>query len=109
MLSVPEPEPIEFNMSGQAVNGQVIGQVKASDPDAGQTLTFKIISSNPNKLFAIDAASGVLTISNATYYNRNFAAYYVLIIMVTDSGGKDKNGKFMRLSAQATVHIYRKK
>jgi len=46
--------------------GAVVGTVAASDPDAGQTLSYAIIGGNAGGAFAIDSATGVVTVANSS-------------------------------------------
>lgn len=97
-----------FRLQGRVSPGQFIGKVIASDPNIGQTLTYAIVAGNTNyAAFKIDAANGNITVNNATFINRRTKTDFYLTVRVTDSGGPNKYGKFVRLSAQAIIHIYR--
>ena len=54
-----------FSIAENSPNGQQVGVVVASDPDAGQTLTYSIISGNTNNAFAINAGTGALSVNNS--------------------------------------------
>lgn len=66
--------------------GTVVGNVVATDPDAGQTRTYAIESGNGvlNNIFAIDFATGKITVNNAL--GLFFARDYNLVVRVTDNG-----------------------
>jgi hypothetical protein len=72
-----------FNVASNATNGTIVGTVIASDPNQGQTLTFSITSGNTNGAFAINSASGVVTVANAAALTGNAIN---LVVRVTDNG-----------------------
>jgi hypothetical protein len=55
-----------FSVAENSSNGTNVGTVVASDPDAGQTLTYSILSGNTSGAFAINASTGVLTVANSS-------------------------------------------
>ncbi|WP_177236806.1 cadherin repeat domain-containing protein [Spirosoma endophyticum] len=68
-------------------NGTVVGAViAASDPDAGQTLSYAITAGNTNNTFAINAATGQLTVANSAVLNYEVTPSYSLIVQVSDNG-----------------------
>jgi hypothetical protein len=58
-----------FSVAENSANGTNVGTVVASDPDAGQTLTYSILSGNTSGAFAINASTGVLTVANSSALN----------------------------------------
>jgi hypothetical protein len=97
-----------FSLPPTVTVNQFVGKVEATDPDPGQTLTFAIVGGNTNYVaFRIDANTGDLYVKNATYINSRKKTEFFLTVRVTDSGGPNSTGKFVRLSAQATIHITR--
>ncbi len=82
-----------FSVAQSTAVGSIVGTVSASDPDAGQTLTYSIISGNSNNAFAINSSSGIITVAQ-TLPLQNFN----LTVKVTDNGTPT-------LSSQATVTI----
>lgn len=104
ILSSSKPA-IELQLPVDIRNGQVVGAVAAADQDQGQTLTYEIVSGNKSFSFRLDPVTGVITVRNAAYIRSRAERYFDLVIKVTDSGGYDRNGKFVRLSSQATVRI----
>lgn len=82
-----------FNILQASAVGTLVGTVVASDPNAGQTLSYSIISGNSNNAFAISASTGRITVAGAIP-QQNFN----LIIKVTDNGSPI-------MSAQATVAV----
>jgi hypothetical protein len=83
-----------FQVDENSINGTVVGTVVASDPDAGQTLEYFIVSGNTDGAFAINASNGELFVANSAALNIDFA----LVVKVQDSG-------IGELSSQATITI----
>jgi hypothetical protein len=83
-----------FKMNVNSPDGTSVGTVVATDPDAGQTLTYSIVSGNTNGAFAIDALTGVLSVANGAALNVDF----LLVIRVQDNGVGE-------LSSQAILAI----
>jgi len=63
--------------------GFLIGNVAASDPDPGQTLTYSIESGNASGFFTLDSTTGALKIGAALSQQ---AAAYLLVVKVLDDG-----------------------
>ena len=76
-----------FDLADNAPNGLIVGSVTASDPDAGDTLTYGITSGNTGGVFAVDPATGVLTVINSAALNATTTPSYSLTIAVTDNHG----------------------
>lgn len=91
--NAPQISNQSFNVLQTAPIGTVVGTVSASDPDAGQNLTYSIISGNTNSVFAIASATGRITVAKALP-----AQNFSLVVKVTDNGNPV-------MSAQATVTI----
>ena len=72
-----------FALDENQLAGAVVGTVAASDPDAANTLSYAITGGNAAGLFAIDAASGAITTTQAL--DHEAAAQHVLTVEVTDS------------------------
>ena len=86
-----------FSIAENSANNTVVGTVAASDPDAGQSLTYAITAGNTGNAFAINSATGQITVAGAL--NFEGTASYALTVQVTD------NGLPAPLSAAATVTI----
>ncbi len=69
-----------------AVQGAVVGQVDAVDPDAGDSFTFSLIDDAAGR-FAIDAGTGEITVADPTAIDFESAASHDITVRVTDSGG----------------------
>jgi putative intracellular protease/amidase len=75
-----------FVLPENSAIGTVIGQVQASDPDAGQSLTFEIISGNDSGAFAVDPVSGVISVASSGALNFEVTPQFELTVSVTDNG-----------------------
>lgn len=72
-----------MNVFDTAVNGDTVGTVAATEPDAAQTLTYAITAGNGAGAFAINTASGLVTVADATQLG---TATHNLTISATDNG-----------------------
>lgn len=66
------------------VVGAAVGQVNASDPDVGQTLSFAIVGGNVGGAFAIDNATGQITVANPAALDFESTPEFLLQVLVTD-------------------------
>jgi uncharacterized protein YjdB len=87
-----------FSVAENSANGTNVGSVIASDPDAGQTKTFSIVSGNTGTAFSINAATGVLTVASSSAVNFASSPIFNLVVKVQDNGVGN-------LSSQATITI----
>jgi MYXO-CTERM domain-containing protein len=83
-----------FAINDGSTNGTMVGLVVASDPDAGNTLTYIITGGNTGNAFSINAGTGVLSVNTAVSYTSNKT--FSLSVRVTDNG---------MLSTTATVTV----
>ena len=83
---VPIVNDQSFPVNENAVNGTVIGTVAASDPDAGDTLTYAITGGNTGGAFAINATTGEITVNNSAALNFETNPTFSLTVQVTDAG-----------------------
>lgn len=80
--SNPTPgAPIEMNVRQSAFSGTIVGTVPAYDPDGQPITNFQITAGNTNNAFAINAATGQITVNNNPGMLLDF---YVLTIQVSD-------------------------
>jgi hypothetical protein len=77
--------------------GAVVGAVAATDPDAGDSLTYSILSGDPDGVFTIDTATGQVTVADGGSLNYEEQWNYSLEVQVEDQGG---------LTDSATVDVY---
>jgi hypothetical protein len=75
-----------FAINENSVNGTLVGSVIASDPNAGQTLSYSITSGNAGNSFAINAVNGNITVANSTMLDYESINAFYLTVRVTDNG-----------------------
>jgi len=75
-----------FSIFENSANGTVVGTAAASDPDAGQSLAYSIISGNTNNAFTINSTTGAITVSNSSALVYQTNPVFALTVRVTDSG-----------------------
>lgn len=82
-FGVPTPMSIDENSAA----GTIVGSVSASDVDAGDVQSYAIIGSTPVSPFAIDAATGIIHVTDAALLDFESRQSITLQIQVTDVGG----------------------
>ena len=87
-----------FHVSENSAAGTVVGAVSATDQDAGQTLSYAITGGNASGAFAINSATGQITVANAATLNYEANSAFALTVTVTDSGSST-------LSSSATITV----
>ena len=75
-----------FTIAENAANGTTAGTIVATDPDAGQTRTFSILSGNTGGAFAINTSTGALTVANSSALNVNVNPAFTISVKVFDNG-----------------------
>ncbi|MEZ5465268.1 MAG: Ig-like domain-containing protein [Lysobacteraceae bacterium] len=75
-----------FSIDEDSTNGTAVGTVVASDPDAGDTLSYAITAGNGAGVFAIDANSGAISVIDNSTLDYETTASYALTVTVTDDG-----------------------
>ncbi len=103
LLNVNEPPVIAnqaFSINENSANGTTVGSIVASDPDAGQTLTYSILSGNTSGTFTINASSGVLSVADSTALDFEVTPFFALIIKVQDNGTGTLNSQ-----AKITINL----
>jgi hypothetical protein len=83
-----------FQLNENSPDGTSVGTVIATDPDAGQKLTYSIIFGNSDGTFAINDSTGELSVSNSAALNADFE----IVVKVKDNGVGE-------LSSQAIIAI----
>ncbi len=76
-------EAYVFSIPQNSANGTVVGMVSATDQDSN-TLTYSITSGNTNNAFALNAASGQITVSNSAALTT--IQTFILAVQVQDNG-----------------------
>src|SRR5205085_9341119 len=67
-------------------NGTAVGTVTGVDPDAGATLSYAFTDTAGGR-FAINAATGQITVANGTLLDYETATSHAITVRVTDQGG----------------------
>ncbi|WP_066016769.1 VCBS domain-containing protein [Endozoicomonas atrinae] len=68
-----------------AANGTMVGQVTATDID-GDTITYSLLDDSDGR-FAIDSATGVITVADGSKLNYEDSAQHTIIARATDTHG----------------------
>jgi len=98
--NVPVIASQTFSVNENSPVGTVVGTVVATDADAGQTLTYTITGGNPSGAFAIDSATGQITVANPSALNFEGASILGLTVKVTDNGSPVQSA-----TAGMVVHV----
>jgi Ca2+-binding RTX toxin-like protein len=69
-----------------AADGTVVGTVSATDPDAGDTLTYALLDDAGGR-FAIDSTTGEITVADGSLLDYEMAEQHSIVVEVTDGGG----------------------
>ena len=84
---LPVIAPQGFAVSENSLGGTVVGSVIGSDIDTGDVLTYAIDAGNSNGAFAINAATGQITVANPAALDFETTPQFLLTVSVTDSVG----------------------
>jgi hypothetical protein len=87
-----------FSIPENSPNNTTVGTVVATDPDAGQTLTYSIVSGNTGNGFQIGATTGILSVATQSALNFETIPSFALVMKVQDNGAGS-------LSSQATITV----
>lgn len=77
--------PMNINENSSA--GTVVGTVAATDEDAGDALNYSITSALPGVPFAIDSATGLISVANPAQIDFEAITTFNLTVQVQDAGG----------------------
>ena len=75
-----------FSIVENSANSTAIGTVTATDADATKTLAYSITGGNTLGIFAINSATGAITVADNTKLDREQISSVVLTVQVTDGG-----------------------
>lgn len=81
----PIADDVAWQLTENSAVGTVVGVVSATDPDAGQQLTYAILDGNLSHAFAIDPVTGQITVANAAAINFEAVPEFQLLVQVTDN------------------------
>ena len=90
-----------FSLAENSANNTAIGALTATDADGTKTLSYSITGGNTLGNFAINSATGAITVANNTNLDREQVASIVLTVQVSDSGP----GVARTDTAQVTINI----
>jgi hypothetical protein len=82
----PTLPPVEFALPENSPAGAVVGTVAGTDPD-GDTLSYAITGGNTGGAFAIDSATGRITVASPTSLDFETTPVFTLTVQVRDPGG----------------------
>ncbi len=74
-----------FMLPENSLNGSIVGTVFATDPDAGDYLSFSITTGNDLNIFTI-SSTGVITIADSSQLDFETFSMFNLTVQVTDDG-----------------------
>jgi len=86
-----------FNVPPGSGIGTIVGTIAASDPDAGDTVTFELVGGDPDEVFDVDSDSGQITVVKDGFLGDG-AGPFVLTVQVTDSEDASRE-------AQITIEV----
>lgn len=89
----------QFLINEMSAEGAFIGKVPGYDPDAGQTISYSIIGGNAGNAFAIDSATGILSVNNSAALDFETASQIDMTVQVTDNAAT-------ALSSTASVTVF---
>jgi VCBS repeat-containing protein len=90
--------PTDLSLSANSVaenatTGTVVGTISGTDVDAGDTKTYSLTDTAGGR-FAINSATGQLTVADGNLLNYESAASHTVTVRVTDSGGQSYTETF---------------
>jgi hypothetical protein len=91
-----------FEIAENSAVNSAVGTVTANDPDFGQSKSFTITAGNTGNAFAIDPATGVITVATPAAINFATNPTFSLAVKVTDNGNPALFG-----SATTTINVTR--
>ncbi len=93
----PKVEDQAFSVDENSANGTIAGKVAASDDDPDDILEFAIAGGNTGDVFAIDSATGQITVKNSAGLDYETSPVFTLAISVSDGVNT--------VSASVTINI----
>ncbi|WP_312473279.1 cadherin domain-containing protein [Neobacillus sp.] len=80
----PVPQGFTKNIDENTANGTSVGNVTATDADAGSSFTYKITSGNSTGAFEINENSGEVTVADETKLDYETVKSFTLTVQVSD-------------------------
>src|SRR5438105_12063143 len=75
-----------FSVAENSANGTAVGTILVSDVDVQDTRTFTVTGGTGQAAFAVNAATGDITVTNSGALNFETTPSFTLNVRVTDSG-----------------------
>src|SRR3569623_1711424 len=90
-MPISNQAPTDASLTGgtvaeNAANGKIVGTVTGSDPDVGAVLSYALTDDAGGR-FAINAATGVITVADGALLDYENAASHDVTVRVTDQDG----------------------
>ena len=85
----PAAEAQDFAVDENSADGTAVGTVLASDPDTvapHNTLSYAIVGGDPGGAFAIEAATGAISVADGAALDHETQPMFVLQVQVSDGG-----------------------
>ncbi|MFY0591879.1 FG-GAP-like repeat-containing protein, partial [Roseivirga sp.] len=82
----PVGDDATVSLPEDATNGTTVHNVVASDPDAGDALTYTIVGGNDDGIFTINETTGEITVANESLLDFETTTQYDLVVRVSDEG-----------------------
>ena len=83
----PTLSDLSFRIDENSTSSTLLGTVKASDPDAGDTLSYTMTAGNTGDAFSIDAGTGQITVNNSRALDVETNPRFHMRVQVTDAAG----------------------
>jgi len=83
----PTANDASFSIAENSVPGTSVGILSGSDPDAGDALTWSILSGNTSNTFLLNASTGELTVANSATLDFETLSAYSLNVQTRDAAG----------------------
>jgi VCBS repeat-containing protein len=88
----PRVSDVTFSLPENSVDGTDVGRASATDPDAGDTLTFSVLSGNTLDAFTIDPNTGTISVAERAALDFETHATFTLRVRATDAAGARDDG-----------------
>ena len=97
-----------FTANENAFSNNFVGLIVSIDPDAGQKLTYKLLSGNTGGIFTLNEQTGELKTTSKDIFSP-YPQKYILVIQVTDNASDSKSSTAIItvdvLGSSKTVYI----
>ena len=84
---------VGMNTNENAANGTIVGSISGNDSDSGDTPTYSL-TNDANGRFAINSATGVVTVADSSQLNFEAATSHNVTVRVTDLAGATYDESF---------------